>query len=200
MRPYRKHESNPLTAAQRTIIKMAQQELGISDDDYRSMLEERYGVRSCTSLTVKQAEYFIDELGRKGFTVKAKPKPAKRTASKTQADAKTFLPRDRYRKHGRGNGKIITLATPQEIEKINKLAALITWKFENGVTLFLEKRMGLKEGKVRTSVDAEKAIEGLKSYVKSDMKRKHGEDWWLKRFEDPEVMRFIAEHAPAEYR
>lgn len=188
-----------ISKQQISTIKMAQGLLGIADDDYRNMLEERYGVRSCTKLTNAQAGHFITELQCKGFTLKVTGQKAK-TEGTTKVAGKTFLPRDSYRRHGRGTGKVITLATPEEIDKINALAGLFTWREVNGLTLFLERRMKLKDGKVRTSVDAEKAIEGLKGYFKSDMKRKHGEAWWLMQFEDPQIMLFIAEHAPKEYR
>lgn len=57
----------PITKGQRGLIKLAQAQLDIADDDYRQMLKERYGVTSCTKLTFRQAGDFIEELKVKGF-------------------------------------------------------------------------------------------------------------------------------------
>lgn len=48
-------------------VKMAQKQLGISDDVYRDVLEERYGERSCTKLTLKQLDDFLRHLGSLGW-------------------------------------------------------------------------------------------------------------------------------------
>ncbi|MEN6358478.1 MAG: phage protein GemA/Gp16 family protein, partial [Smithella sp.] len=60
----------PINGKQITVIKMAVRALGIYDGDYRDMLEDRYGVRSCTKLNYLQARAFIAELERKGFVLK----------------------------------------------------------------------------------------------------------------------------------
>lgn len=40
-------------------IKIAQKQLCVDDDLYRDVLDERYGVRSCTKLTLKQLDDFV---------------------------------------------------------------------------------------------------------------------------------------------
>lgn len=167
---------------------------GFTDENYRDIIWEIGKIGSSADLDDDGRLALIRRLDELA------PKSGQTPQKKGAADARTWHARNSYRKHARGNDKIITLATPEEIDKINRLAKLITWRVENGLTLFLEKRMGLKDGKVRTSVNAMKAIEGLKMMYRNGMKKEHGADWWVQRFDDPEVMRFIAEHAPAEFR
>ena len=44
-------------------------DLGISDDLYRDMLQERFKVDTCMKLQYEQASAFISELVRKGFRI-----------------------------------------------------------------------------------------------------------------------------------
>jgi len=62
----------------------------------------------------------------------------------------------------RSPARSVALATAAEIEKINAVASLVEWRFEDGLQRFLESRMGIKGGKVRTAEEAYRAIEGLK--------------------------------------
>lgn len=100
----------------------------------------------------------------------------------------------------RDSGNVISMVKPEEIDKINKIAALIKWRVENGLALFLEKRMGIKGGKVKTSGEAYLAIEGLKKMFQNQMKAAHGEAWWLMKFDNPAITEYIAIHKPAEWR
>ncbi len=179
----------PITKGQIQLIKIAQKELGIEDDDYRSMLISRYRVSSCTQLTRDQAGALIDHFERLGFATRDTPSDQRRTS-----------PARSRRPSGppRSGGNVIGLASPEEHEKIAALAALITWQYENGLQLWLKKRLGIT--KVRTSREAWLAIEGLKAMFVNSMAKKHGKAWWTYSFKDQRVMRFIAEHCPAEYR
>jgi hypothetical protein len=171
--------------------------LGISDADYRDMLSDRYnGKRSCTDLTFREAKHFIGELESKGFTIisaKGKKQQHPRPASHPTrgGSPRPPVPRD---------GNVIGLGRPEEIDKVNKVAALIIWRVPGGLALFLEKRMGIKDGKIRTSGDAYKAIEGLKKMFENQMKARHGEAWWTMKYGNPEIMTYIAEHCPREWR
>ncbi|HEX9080246.1 MAG TPA: phage protein GemA/Gp16 family protein [Desulfuromonadaceae bacterium] len=188
-----------ITKGQITTIKMAQAQLCIADEDYREMLYERYRVRSCTNLTFNQAGHFITELQKKGFRLLAKepkaaqPRHPRRTAPELRPGEISIAPRQ-------DTAKVAFMVRPEELDKVNAIARLITWRAENGLALFLEKRMGIKEGRIKTSSQFRKAIEGLKAMYENQMKAAHGPDWWTKRFEDPEVVRYIAEHCPKEYR
>jgi|GEM_PF-1137991 len=198
---YRKYKKPglPINSKQITIIKMAQGQLNIDDATYRDMLEERYGKRSCTKLTYDQASAFIRELEGKGFTLVPNKKPKKeqlpRPASRKQTHGFNTV-----RPVARDNDKVICLARPEEIDKINQVAALITWRVENGLALFLEKRMGIKSGRVKTAAEAYLAIEGLKKLFENQMKAQHGPNWWAMKFINKGITEYIALHKPAEYR
>jgi hypothetical protein len=190
VRNYRKFSELPINGKQITVIKLAVKALGFSDDDYRDGLEQRYGVRSCTKLTFHQATEYIGELEKKGFTLR----PGK------DAGKKTAAPRGSRPAISRTPGsKIVGLATQGEREKVDQVAALIQWREENGLQLFLEKRMGIKGGKIRTSQEAYLAIEGLKKMFENGMKKKHGAEWWIGIY-GPAVMEYIRIHKPTEWR
>ncbi len=191
VRNYRKFAELPINGKQRTVIKMAVGKLGISDDDYRDGLQERFGVRSCTKLTFNQATVYIKELEDKGFAIipgKGKPKPEK-TAPKKGARPPI----------SRTDSKIVGLATRGELEKVDQVAQLIVWREENGLQLFLEKRMKIKGGRIRTSQEAYLAIEGLKKMFENGMKKAHGPGWWTGSYSEP-VNGYIEIHKPAEWR
>lgn len=175
------------------IIKMAQRSLGLDDATYRAMLRQGYGVDSCTALNAVQADALIDRLQAQGFEFKP-TKPQQAWKQRTHG-GRLRRPVGGPRKQG----KVIGLATAAEIEKINAIASLISWRYENGLQLFLAKRMGIKGGKVRTADEAYRAIEGLKKMFIHAMEANNGPEWWTLHYDEP-VEKFIAEHAPAEFR
>jgi hypothetical protein len=188
---YRKrHTGIPINKKQITVIKLACNLLGIADETYRGMLQDRYKVTSCTKLSYDQAGEFIRELEGKGFTLKPK-----------KGTAKALPPRGQVRRPiSRIGGNVIALVSQDERDKIAALADLIEWREVNGLALFLEKRMGIREGRVRTSGEAYLAIEGLKKMFENGMKAKHGKDWWVMPFESEEVREYIELHCPEEWR
>lgn len=191
----------PVSAGQVKTIKMACRALGISRETEHDMLDERYGVRSCTKLTFRQAGHFIQELESKGFTIRPNPnaKPKKQQHPRPQR-RRTDHGFNTTRPVSRNNDKVVCLVTPDEIDKLNKVAALIIWRVEGGLELFLEKRMGIKGGRVKTSAEAYLATEGLKKMFENAMKKAHGPSWWIMTFDNPAIMKYIAIHKPAEWR
>jgi len=179
------------------IIKMAQHQLGLDDATYRDILHTGYGVTSCKMLTADQADALIDRLQARGFAFK----PNKKWGSARKRWTQGSWGGGKARPAGtpRKTGKVVALATAAEIEKINAVASLISWRYENGLALFLDKRMGIKGGKVRTADEAYRAIEGIKKMFENAMKANNGPEWWTLRFA-PEVEDYINEHAPAEFR
>ena len=182
----------PINGKQKTVIKMAVGKLLIDDETYRDMLQERYGVRSCTKLTFNQASEFIKELEGKGFTLL----PGKKQEKQEKAtQAKRIRP-----PISRSDNKVVALATRDELEKIAQVAALIQWRAENGLELFLESRMKIKGGKIRTSKDAYRAIESLKKMFQNGMRKVHGDAWWTLDFSDPAFNEYIRLHRPLKWR
>ena len=180
------------------IIKMAQRDLGLDDATYRTILHEAYGVDSCLRLTADQADALIDRFQARGFAFKPNRKrtTARKQWTQGQWGGGKQRPVGTPRKEP---GKVVALATAAEIEKINAVASLVEWRFEDGLQRFLESRMGIKGGKVRTAEEAYRAIEGLKKMFENAMKKAYGQDWWSLPFDEP-VEVYIREHAPAEYR
>ncbi len=196
-RPYAKQY--PASPGQIKVIKMAQRFFDLSDDVYRDILEVRYGVRSSKDLTFDQAKDLIQDNEAKGFVITPSAKPAKKRHY-TGHVAHTRKPAERTTIRGSAHGVIISLATPEEIDKINEVAALISWRLKNGLALFLEKRMGIKDGRVKTSAEAQLAIEGLKKMFENGMKKNNGPDWWVMPWVTPAIMQYIKIHLPERYR
>jgi hypothetical protein len=186
-----------ITPDQVTAIKMGQRALGISDEDYRATLWTRYQADSCKDLTKDQAHDLIEDYVARGFEL---IQPAAKTRKYNPSHPPLKLRGGGEAggvKHPRPKGNnIIALATRDEIDKVNAVAALIEWRAENGLALFLEKRMGIKGGRVRTSADAYKAIEGLKKLFENGMKAKHGERWWDMSFPSRAIHEYIFLHRP----
>lgn len=189
----RKRKTTPIQPVQISIIKMAQAQLAIDDDDYRDLLTARFGVSSCTHLDSYQASLLIAEFERKGFhLVSSKPR--------TQKPLSQPHPYNTRRPVSRSNGKVVALASRDELEKIDAVAALIPWREQNGLELFLIKRMGIKSGKVRTSQEAYLAIEGLKKMFENGMAKAYGKHWWTLVYADPAINEYVKIHKPAEWR
>lgn len=191
----------PISPGQKTLIKIGIKELNITEADYRDMLAERYsGKRSCTDLTFSQAGHFIKELESKGFVIK--PTLASKTKKQrhTAHIAHTRKPAERTTVRNAARTILISLVTPEEIDKLNEVAALIPWRLSNGLQLFLQNRMGIKDGRVKTSREAALAIEGLKKMFENGMKAANGADWWIMPQLNPAISKYIRIHLPERYR
>ncbi|NDY74470.1 hypothetical protein DO021_21490 [Desulfobacter hydrogenophilus] len=176
-------KNQPSSVKQRQLLAIARQQLNMDKDDYKAIMTAHYGVDSSTRLTFGQAEEFIDYFASRGFVIVSK----KRRYLKRKNPAKT-----------REYPKVIDMASPAELEKIDALAGLITWRCEDGMTRWMQKF--LKIDRVKTGRDAFRAIEGLKKMFENGMVKLHGEDWWLKSFDSLEINAYIAEHMPAKYK
>lgn len=55
-------KAKPITAAQIKRIHTIISILKVSDDNYRAVLDSRFGVTTCKALTITQAKSFLDEL------------------------------------------------------------------------------------------------------------------------------------------
>ena len=187
----------PVSPGQIKVIKMAQRFFDISEDIYRDILETRYGVRSSKDLTFDQAKDLIQDNEAKGFVIKTTLASTAKKQQLPRPRRPAPSPEPRARPQG---ANVICMVKPEEIDKLNKIAALIPWRLENGLALFLEKRMGIKGGRVKTSAEAYLAIEGLKKMFENGMKKANGADWWVMPYTNPAIMEYIAIHKPAEYR
>lgn len=180
------------TPGQVQLCRMGQRFLGIDDETYYSVLMSRYGVEHTRELNQEQVADLLDDYKARGFEPTCKPGKIGKKRQKQSYPKR--LPR------GARSEKVVALATRDEIDKVNAVAALIQWRVENGLERFLAARMGIKDGKVRTSQDAYLAIEGLKKLFENHMKKSFGANWWTQRFDDSGIMMYIAEHKPAEWK
>lgn len=167
---------------QRQLIGMACSHLGISRDDKKAMILERYGQESASDISFADAEELIDEFVAKGFVIKSKKR---RYLSRRRP-----IPGGQKRK----SGNMVALASQAELAKIDALAGLVSWRVENGMARWMKKRFGINE--VRTAGDALKVIEGLKGMFENQMKQQFGRDWWQLPHDDIEVCWYIAEYYP----
>lgn len=74
-------------------VKIAQKQLGMSDADYRAVLDAQFGVASCTKLTNRQLDELIRHFSAKGFverTVRVR-KGDKSVPSEKAMNAKAML-------------------------------------------------------------------------------------------------------------
>ena len=136
----------PITQGQIKLIHVMLTRQGISDEDYREMLEERYGVDTCKKLTRKQANELLTRLG-----AGQKPKPAK------LAKPKPAQPRPR-------DPNVVALATPAQHQLIHDLIHEIKWRMQPPAAAYaawLQHNQSLD--KVRTTAEAAKVIRGLKA-------------------------------------
>ena len=172
---------NPINRKQIQLIKIAQKQLCIDDDAYRDMLQDHFGVNSCTLLSCRQAGKLIDMLVTKGFKI---------TSRKNKVHRKKPIPRK--------GTNVIRLISSEEKSKINILATLTEWPSEERFYRWLKKKFGIST--IRTAQDAFMVIEGLKKVFENRMKKTWGEDWWRLEFSDTRVQGYIRRHCPAKYR
>ncbi len=172
-----------ITSSQIKLLHIAPKQLGMDDDDFKALLKDLTGKDSRKDLTSGQAGRVIDRLiEHYGFVI--------RGAKKSVQLRRRSIPR--------ATPKVICMATPQELDKIEALIPLIEWRAENGYQSWLEKRMHIT--RVKTAEESYKTIEGLKKMFEGQQTRKHGKDWWMMAFADAGVLNYIREHCPAEYR
>jgi hypothetical protein len=142
-----------ITNTQKTLIHIGIQDLGIDDEMYRAMLQDRYGVDTCTKLQYDQASEFIDELVKKGFKIKRHLRP-----------------------HRPGGANIEYLPSKGELGIIEHLRRDIQWRVPDGYHRWIHKFLGRTY--IRTSREAEKVIEALKA-----MKKRQQADFVKRRAE-----------------
>jgi hypothetical protein len=167
-----------ISKVQKKLIHIGIGKLGITDEIYRDMLQERFKVNTCKGLQYQQASSFISELVRKGFRIRGQ-RPACRGLGAGRS--KACLPRP-WRRQVKGlpaaalaqegeRGRIIRapnliyLPTRAQLSMIDHLRADIRWKYYDGYQRFVAKMLGRTS--LRTKAEAQKIIESLKGIRKS---------------------------------
>lgn len=190
MKAVEKSEPKPISKKQIKLIKTMQRQ-NLPDDQYYEILKNRFGVESCKDLTCPQAIRLIDYFKSLGMMRRPLKKLQKTNAGK-------FKKKSRAKQIARKNSNVIRLASEAEKAKIRALAALIQWKNQDGLSLWMDKFFGIS--RVKTGNDAYLVIEGLKKLFENKMKEAHGDSWWAMNFDDVNIRRYIQRHCPEEYR
>jgi hypothetical protein len=132
---------NKISPTQIKLIHIAKQQLGLSDEEYRELLRERYMgcfEGSCKELTYQEAHDLIEHFKSMGFEIKK-----------------------RRRKKPRGMDEIVHSRHPMML-KIEHLRKDIHWHVKHdGFQRLLEKRFGIK--RIKTTREAVKVMECLKA-------------------------------------
>jgi len=173
-----------ITKDQIKLIKTVQRQHQ-DDDDYYEMLEKRFRVSSCTQLTRRQAGDLIELYKSWGWIEKRK------RVRKSEGR--------RVRKKRGGpmrKGNMVRMASRAQREKISALGNLIDWRVKDGLTKWIGKRFSIQ--RVKTAQEAFQVIEGLKKMFERAMRKKYGNEWATRVFDDPEIMRYIKEHGKGE--
>jgi len=136
------------------LIHVARTRIGMNDDDYRLMLQGRYGKGSSKDLTYGQAHDLIEFFKTLGF--KLEPKRRERTAKRPVA--------------GKLPGNVVVLASHEQLNLIEILKERVAWRFSDGYERWLSKF--LKTSSIRTESEARKVIEGLKGLLRNQEKAK----------------------------
>lgn len=133
----------PITASQVRSIHVALARRGVDDATYRSLLDSRYGVRSCKGLTRRQASELLALLGR--------PLPRPPAEPRERPAAPPPAPRPEG---------VSALPTPAQRALIAELAERVEWR-GGGLEAWTLASYGYR--RPRTVEEAGCVIEGLKA-------------------------------------
>lgn len=121
------------------LIHIAKSKLKLTDEDYRTLMMERYPAcfGSCKDLSYNEASDLIEYLKKMGFKIVTK----------------------KYQ-HKASGPNIIHLVSPQQLAKIEHLKNDIKWHVHDGFNRWLVKY--LKKDHISTAREANSVIEALK--------------------------------------
>lgn len=139
----------PIDLIQIKLIKIAQRKLGLSDENYRTILNDRYWVNSCKALSYDEATDLIKHFQSLGFKIVTK----------------RYGRRAKSKEHRAPN--IIQLVSKEQLSMINHLKEDIRWHVHDGFYRWLRKYLKREEERgwtylIKTSREANAVIEALK--------------------------------------
>lgn len=145
------------------MIHCAIARLGLSDDEYRTILAGQYRKESCKAMTYAEASRLIDYFKGLGFVIQPRnvgiaPRAIRQAARSGNAPNKAGSRR------GPLPGNVVALPSREQLDMIDALASKIIWRFEDGFSRWMKKYM--KIDRVITAKQAEAVIEGLKGTLK----------------------------------
>ena len=134
------------------LIHIAQAQLFLSDDNYRSIIaaQTKGQKHSSKDLTYLEADavinYFVKTLG---FKIKSKYVAREKTTKRWRS--------------GKRPANVYCLASRDQLEMVNALAGKIVWKVEDGFRRWMKKY--IKIDSIKTEDEASDVIEGLKGML-----------------------------------
>ena len=147
------------------LIHIAQAQLCLSDDNYRSIIaaQTKGQKHSSKDLTYVEADtvinYFVKTLG---FKIRSNRRrgtsPFSRVPFRVKGGSRGILP-----------SNVFVLPSRDQLDMIEALREKITWKFEDGFARWLKKY--IKIDRVKTADQASRTIEGLKGLLAHDTSR-----------------------------
>jgi hypothetical protein len=135
-------------------IHVAKTQLNLTDDVYRDLLKERYGVSSARDLLPGQGKDLIDYFKSQGFTPITKKKTCTFCAPRPPRET---IPTN-----------TIYPASPQQLSKIKRLRDDIKWRTVDGFYGWLKRYFDIRE--IKTSVEASQVIYALLKLWRSQHK------------------------------
>ena len=145
--PARKAGSNPQRNALYAKIQIARKQIGMEEDDYRSMLKQRYGKASLTRLTHDELGDLVQHFVSLGF------KPRRRTGSKT------------------GTRPLDQTPTSKKIRALwlsLHALGLVEDRSEKALAAFVKRQAGVDDLRWLTPAESYKVIEALKKWAERD--------------------------------
>ncbi len=148
-------------AKQKQLIHIAKTQLGLSDVNYRTIIEAQTKGKKNSSkdLTYFEADavinYFVKKLG---FEIQSNYIRTSGAARRARWQ-KIYKPQ----RIGKTPTNLFILPSPDQLEMIDALVKKIAWRFEDGYDRWMKKYM--KIDRIKTDDDACKVIEGLKGML-----------------------------------
>ncbi len=137
--------SRPISSGQVKAIHVSLKAIGLDDETYRFMLDQKFGVATCKDLNRKQAHELLNHLAPR------RPRLTPRQQTPRQQPAK---------QQARPPDNVFHLATPAQHQLIHDLIREVKWHTPGGYAAWLNKYLGLK--RITSQGDAQKVINGLK--------------------------------------
>lgn len=129
-----------ITPKQIQLIHVGVSALGWDDEQYRDVIQSRYGVSSSKDMSYDEAQNFLNLLKKSGFKLKSGQKQKRTPAG------------------------VVKMASPKQRALIDVLKSNVRWRSRDGFQLWLERRMKLK--RITTAAEAHRVIEGLKGMTR----------------------------------
>ena len=142
------------------LIHIARAQLGLDEDNYRTIIQARTKNKKHSSkdLTYFEADGLINYFKTLGFKIQSNYIRTSGAARRAR-----WQPANDCRKNKGAGGNVFVLPTPDQLAMIEALKSKVAWRAEDGFNLWQKKY--LKIDRIKSLEDAQRVIEGLKGLV-----------------------------------